>query len=188
VHFEQGREYKKAVQYLQQAVEKAIQRRGYREAIDLLNKGFALLKTLPGTPERNQQELALQVTLGASLLVTKGYTAPEVERVYTRALELCQQVGETPWFFWVLVGLVNTHLMQGRPQAAHEIGEQLLALAQKEQKLGASRVGSWHVRDRINASWRTNPRPSPPRTGNRPLRLSHARSFDRSGMLYLFSL
>ncbi len=64
-----------------------------------------MLKTLPDTPERTQQELTLQLALGAALMATKGYAAPEVEKVYTRARELCQQIGETPQLFPVLCGL-----------------------------------------------------------------------------------
>ena len=63
-----------------------------------------MLKTLPDTPERAQQELTLQIALGAPLMATKGFAAPEVESVYTRARELCQQVGETPQLFPVLWG------------------------------------------------------------------------------------
>ena len=39
------------------------------------------------------------------MIATKGYAAPEVEKAYTRARELCQQVGETPQLFPVLCGL-----------------------------------------------------------------------------------
>jgi len=51
---------------------------------------------LPDTPDRAQQELTLQVALGGPLAATKGYAAPEVEETYTRARDLCRQVGETP--------------------------------------------------------------------------------------------
>ena len=47
----------------------------------------------------------LQIALGVPLMATKGYAAPEVERAYTRARELCQQIGETPQLFPVLWGL-----------------------------------------------------------------------------------
>ena len=67
-----------------------------------LTKGLEVLHTLPDTPERARQELGLQITLGPALLATKGLAAPEVERAYTRARELCQQVGETPQLFPVL--------------------------------------------------------------------------------------
>ena len=91
-----------AIPYWQRAGERASQRSAHAEAISHLTKGLELLKTLPDTPERTQQELPLQITLGAPLIVTKGYAAPEVERAYTRALELCRQVGETPQLFSVL--------------------------------------------------------------------------------------
>ena len=96
MHFERGRDYRKAVQYLQHAGENASQRSAHQEAITLLTKGLELLKTLPDTPERAQQELTLQMALGASLQATKGFAAPEVGKTYARARELCQQVGETP--------------------------------------------------------------------------------------------
>jgi hypothetical protein len=43
--------------------------------------------------------------LGAVLRVTKGQAAPEVARLYTRARELCEQVGEPLQLFRVLLGL-----------------------------------------------------------------------------------
>ena len=96
VHFEQGRDYGKAVQYREQAARQALQRSANREAIDHLTKGLGLLKTLPDTPERTQQELGLQIALGSALVAIRGFSVPEVEKAYTRARELCQQVGETP--------------------------------------------------------------------------------------------
>ena len=85
-----------------------------------------MLATLPDTPERAQQELALQTTLGPALMATKGYAAPEVEHAYARARELCQQVGETPQLFPVLWGLWYFYLARAELQTARELGEQLL--------------------------------------------------------------
>jgi predicted ATPase len=82
VHFERGRDYRRAIQYLQQAGENALRRSAYQEAIILLIKGLELLKTLPDTSERIQQELKLQIALGTALIALKGYTAPEVEQAY----------------------------------------------------------------------------------------------------------
>jgi predicted ATPase len=90
-----------------------------------------LLKTLPDTPERAQQELRLQTTLGAPLMATKGWAAPEVERVYTRARQLCQQLGETPQLLPVLWGLWAVYAVQGKLHTARELGEQCLHLAQR---------------------------------------------------------
>src|SRR4029450_1641623 len=78
-------------------------------------------------------ELTLQLPLGGPLIATKGYTAPDVEKVYARAHELCQQIGETPLLFPVLCGLYRFYWLRGESRTASELGEQLLRLAQSVQ-------------------------------------------------------
>jgi predicted ATPase len=133
LHFERGQDYGRAVQYLGEAAENALRRYAHREAIDHLTKGLELLKTLPDTPERTNQELRLQIPLGASLIATKGYAAVEVEKAYARARELCQQLGETPHIFSVLHGLYRFYLVRTELQTARELAEQMLRLAQSVQ-------------------------------------------------------
>ena len=133
LHFERGRDYNKAVLYLQQAAQNASQRNAYQEAVSLLTRGLELLKTFPDTPTRTQQELTLLIALGTPLLATKGYAVAEVRDVYDRALALCQQLGETPELFSVLVGLQLFYLNSGDLQTAHRIGEQIFDLAQRLQ-------------------------------------------------------
>ena len=65
MHFERGRDYRRAVQYSGQAGENAILRSAHVEAIQHLTKALQLLKTLPDTPERTRQELTLQTALEA---------------------------------------------------------------------------------------------------------------------------
>jgi predicted ATPase/class 3 adenylate cyclase len=119
-----------AIPSWQQAGQRAIERSANVEAISHLTKGLELLETLPDTPERARQELALQLALSNSLMATRGYAAPEVEQAYTRALELCQQVGETSQLFPVLVGLWRFYLTRAEYKTARELGEQCLSLAQ----------------------------------------------------------
>jgi predicted ATPase len=123
----------KAVKYLQLAGQQAAQRSANAEAITHLTIALELLKTLPDTPERAQQELTLQITLGTPLKATKGYAAPEVEKTYTRAWELCQQLWETPQLVQVLRGLAELHYVLAEFQTAYELGAQLLSLAQNGQ-------------------------------------------------------
>ena len=59
--------------------------------------------------------------------------APEVEQAYTRARELCQQVGETPQLFPVLGGLWAFYLVRAELQATRELAEQLMSMAQRSQ-------------------------------------------------------
>src|SRR5262249_42021723 len=68
-------------------------------------------------------------TLGVPLIATKGYAAPEVERAYARARELCQQVGETSQLFPILWGLWAFYLVRAENEVARGLGEQLLTVA-----------------------------------------------------------
>jgi predicted ATPase len=133
VHFEQGREYPKAVQYLQHAADNALRRSAAREAIEQASKGLQLLSVLPNTSVRGQQELTLQMTLSGALRMSKGFAAPEVADAYNRARSLCRQVKATPQLFSVLWGLSSFYVARADIQAAREIGEQLLSLAGRMQ-------------------------------------------------------
>jgi nucleoid DNA-binding protein len=104
------------------------------EAIAHLTRGLEVLQTLTDTLERTQQELVLLTTLGPALLATKGWAAPEVGKVYARAQELCQQVGETPQIFATLYGLCYFHMIRAEFHRAQELAEQLLRMAHRMQK------------------------------------------------------
>jgi TOMM system kinase/cyclase fusion protein len=122
-----------AIPYWQQAGQRANQRSAHAEAMAYLGTGLELLKSLPDTPERAQQELGLQVALGPALMAARGFAAPEVLHAYARARELCQQVGETTEIFPVLWGLWRFYFVRAEHQTARELAEQCLNLAQRVQ-------------------------------------------------------
>jgi predicted ATPase/DNA-binding SARP family transcriptional activator len=132
-HYDKSGNWQKAVQYLLRAGEKAKRSYANEAAIAHLTKGLELIKSLPETPESPQQELELLVALGTPLVVTKGHAAPEVGTTYARARELCQKASDTPQLFLVTLGLRRYYLHRGELQTAHDLGEQLLALAQSIQ-------------------------------------------------------
>jgi predicted ATPase/class 3 adenylate cyclase len=119
-----------AIPYWQRAGQRAVERSAHVEAISHFAQGIELLKKLPVTPERIQQELALQLAMGVPLLMIKGHTAPEVEQAYTRAYELAQHLGETPQRFSVLAGLWRFYFNQIKLHTARELAEQCFTLAQ----------------------------------------------------------
>ena len=82
LHFEQGRDYGRAVRYLQQAAKTAGKRHAPREAIEYLARALALLKAMPETPQLLRQELEVRLALGPALMVTRGFAAPEVADTY----------------------------------------------------------------------------------------------------------
>src|SRR5262249_24756934 len=57
----------------------------------------------------------------------------EAERVYSRARELCQQLGETLQLFPVQWGLWTCYIVQAKHHLAQEVGTQLLSLYQHVQ-------------------------------------------------------
>src|SRR5262249_5921845 len=133
-HYTEAGLPEQAISYCERAGQRAAQRSAYVEAVSHLSQGLALLNTLPDTPVRAQHELTIQTTLGPVLMITKGAAAPDVERVYARAHELCQQVEETPQLFQVLRGLWEFYELQGKVKTAQELGEQLLDLAHTIQE------------------------------------------------------
>jgi predicted ATPase len=132
-HYTEAGLIAQAIPYWQQAGQRASQRSAYMEAISHLTKGLEVLKTLPDTPERVQQELTLQIALGVSLMATKGYAAAEVEKAGTRARELCQHLGETPQLGPALFSLVVFYMIRGELQTARELEEQMMRRAQSVQ-------------------------------------------------------
>jgi predicted ATPase len=135
-HYTEASLIAQAVPYWQRAGQWAAQRSAYVEAVSYLTKGLELLKTLPDTSERAQQELRLQTALGTPLIATKGFAAPEVKRIHARARELCRQIGETPQLFPVLGGLCAFYKERAELQTAQELAEQLLRLAQNVRDSG----------------------------------------------------
>jgi predicted ATPase len=130
MHFERGRDYPRAVQYLGQAANNAMRRNAYQEAITLLTRALSTLTFLPDTTERTHQELALHIALGVPLLMAKGYAAPQIEQTYARAQEICQQLGAHPQHLPAMAGLFRFHLVRSELATARALGEQVMSLAQ----------------------------------------------------------
>jgi predicted ATPase/DNA-binding winged helix-turn-helix (wHTH) protein len=129
VHFAQGRDYQRAVQYLQQAAGTAVQRHAPREAIAYLRQALILLDTMAETPQRLRHELEIQLALGPALMVARGFAAPEVTETYGRARQLCEYLGETLQLFPVVFGLWRSAHVRGQLQMARTLGEQLVSFA-----------------------------------------------------------
>ena len=136
MHFEHGKDFDRAAQYHREAGEHALQQHGYREAIEHAARGLESLKALPESAGRAQRELALQVTRGAGLTATEGYSAPEVARTYARAWELCTQVGETSQILPVLRGIGRFYVVRGELRTAHEVSTRLLTIAEARRDTG----------------------------------------------------
>jgi len=144
LHFQKAKIVEKAIYYLHRAGERAVQLSAYEEGIAHLTRGLALLKTLPDSPERMQQELALQLALGMAWAGPKGY-GPEVEKAYGRARELCQQTGEMSQLCRIVGQLAALHYVRAEHQGARELGEEALSLAQQAENPLLVAAGHWRL-------------------------------------------
>ncbi len=131
MHFHRGRDVVRAIRYLRLAGEVATRRSASREAIVHLTEALDLLKTLPESAERAQQEVALQIALGPRLMAIKGWGAPEVERAYARAQELCERMDNSLELFQALWGLWRVRTSRAELDAARALGERLLTVARR---------------------------------------------------------
>lgn len=99
------------------------------EAISQARDGLAVVSSLPASAERIAQEIPLQSMLGSGLLATRGYTAPEVREAFTRARDLCEQAGDAPQLFQVVVGLWMYYQISANYQRALELSQTLVRIA-----------------------------------------------------------
>jgi len=127
--FDTARDFTSAAKYFLDAAQHAAGLFAYREAVALCRRGLESTSSLPEGPARDQLELGLYVILGLSLRSVEGWAAPEVERIYLRARQLCQQLGNPPQLFPVLWGLTLYHAIRGDLRVFLPLAEQLLAQA-----------------------------------------------------------
>ncbi len=143
-HYTVAGNHEQAFVYWDKAGRRASQHSANLEAVAHFSKGLEVLQSLPDTSERSRRELAMRVSLGPVLIAAKGYATQEVETVYSRARELCEQLEASSEHFVVLRGLEVHYLVRGKLQKARGLGEQLLRMAQWEGD-AALLVGANHA-------------------------------------------
>lgn len=134
-HYTEAGQIKKAIPYWQKAGQSAVDRSAYVETIGHITDGLDLVETLPNTRVRYKLELGLLTTQIPALLYTKRVRDPELEKAYTRALYLCQQLGDTTHIYLVMYGLSLIYLHLGDLKKSYEIAERIYSLAEKSHEL-----------------------------------------------------
>ena len=121
-----------AVTYWERAARLAASRSAYDEAISHLNSGLRLIEAQPDTSDRRSVELRLLLLLAGRLIATEGYGADRVEEVYTRALELCTQVGDPAALRKAQLGMEGYYFMRADFAKAREFAEQVATMEQSQ--------------------------------------------------------
>jgi predicted ATPase len=130
-HFTEAGLSEQAVDYWLKAGLRSHERAADREAIGHLTKGLALLETLDEARERDELKLKILTTLGPAHIAVHGYAAPEVGPILLRAGELCQQIGDEPQFFGILLGRWEWHLVRGDLRPCIGLAADGMALAER---------------------------------------------------------
>jgi class 3 adenylate cyclase/tetratricopeptide (TPR) repeat protein len=129
-HYGRSGNAAKAVGFLRLAAEQARARSAYDDALGYVNEALSLLTELPGSGERDRDELALQGMRCLLLAAIKGFAAPEISQCLSRGVELCRRIGEGPEMYGVMFGLWNFNLARNRLHDALKLAEKILNLSQ----------------------------------------------------------
>jgi DNA-binding winged helix-turn-helix (wHTH) protein/predicted ATPase len=130
MHFEESRDWPRALEYLLHGAETAATRSAHHEAIDLANRGLEALKLVPETAQHAKREMKLRMVLSASLMATKGFASPEVEKINAAGRELFWRHGPSTELFYMLWSLNMYQQFSGNMHTSLEISHQLAHLAE----------------------------------------------------------
>jgi len=129
--FEAARDFPRASHHFLIAAQNAARVFANREAIVLARRGLDALRTLPESSDRDEQELALLLTLASPLAVVKGYAHSEVEETLLRAQSLWR--GGVPQRLSIIAGLWACYTIRANVDASRDLAEQFLTVAQTLQ-------------------------------------------------------
>ncbi len=136
-HYARGGDPAKAVKYALKAVTRFAHIGSNAEALAQYEAGLDLLRDLPDDDRRAEAELDLRNAAFTPLGDSKGYSSPEAERSYLRAVELCQRPGikwEKAW--WALWPIFFVQQLRPDVRKAEAIAGELVARAEEHGDLG----------------------------------------------------
>ena len=142
-HFSEAQQPDRALHYWLAAGGRAIQRSANQEAIGHLTAGLAQLEQLPDTAARTMQELSLQRMLGQANFATKGLAAPETDRAFSRARELCAATDDDQTIIPVLFGIILVQWGAAQYAKAESTASEIVQRAGRTGDPGAGIAGDF---------------------------------------------
>jgi predicted ATPase len=133
-HYDRAGQAERAIPHYERAATVSQRIYANEDAIDLLLRALTLLDHLPGGMKRDRWELTLLLNLGAIYRVTRGWTAPELERLVDRTLVLCDRVGDDIQRMNALYGQESLLIVQARLERVQAVADELQALYQRAQE------------------------------------------------------
>ena len=102
---------------------------GFVEAIAQLEEALRLCATQPPSAERLRLELRVHLALGGIYAEHRAFSSADCGRAYSRALELCRELGDARQIFAALSGMGSFEITRGNLSRSRELAEECLRLA-----------------------------------------------------------
>ncbi len=131
VLFEAARDFAAAAKYFHLASKRAAELFAFGEALSLAERGLAAVQAMPDDVARRRQELDLQMMKGVALRSKTGWATSDIERVFTRARQLCQELNDPPQLIPVLWATTLFLLIRGNLRECRDRAGELLAQAER---------------------------------------------------------
>lgn len=144
-HFQEAGIKLKALNYLYRAARRALLLSGYQEAINHLIEGLGLIETITDPTERAERELAFQLMIGLAYQGSQGGQWSELRRAYTRASELCRQIGNINQLCQVLGEMAVFYYVHAEHKKARDLAFDALNLAQDSDDPLLIMFGHWYL-------------------------------------------
>lgn len=127
----------RAVVHYRQAARAASAVFAHAQAVEHHRAILALLRDLPPTRDRDEQELESLRAMIPPLNALQGYSSPELEQTLERAVALTETLGLAEERVTAMVGLWACRFVQGRMRPAYDLARHVLALvAEQDARLG----------------------------------------------------
>jgi len=145
-HLERAGQFEDAVRAFHRAGQSAVTRAAFVEARALFERALSLLSQLPHSEQRDRLEIDVRAGLGVAQFSTLGFSAPEVEDTFQRAMALSERFADTPirllYGQWVFVFVRGDRYGTSRllPQLQRAVVRTQNAL---EELVACSAIGSY---------------------------------------------
>jgi class 3 adenylate cyclase/tetratricopeptide (TPR) repeat protein len=131
-HYSRSANRVKALEFLHRAGEQALKRASYSEAGSHFAAALEVLGAMPESAERDALELRLRGSILQSEGLTKGWRAPEVLEMHSRARALAEKTGNLPELVLQLYAAAGSAYARGDYLSGAALAAQTLETAQRE--------------------------------------------------------
>jgi class 3 adenylate cyclase/tetratricopeptide (TPR) repeat protein len=131
-HLQSAGEIDRAIALWISAAKLSARKSGFVEAIAQLEEASRLCAMPPPSADRRRLELRVYLALGGIYAEHRAFSSAECGRAYTRALELCRELGDAPQLFAALSGVGSFEITRGNLSRSRALAEECLRLAAQQ--------------------------------------------------------